>query len=92
MFDAVESLSSQWKLLAIKLRIKPSSLDIIQHNNTGDAKMCLLEALGEWLKRNYDVQLHEEPSWRRLAEAVRSLDCGLSEGIAEKYTAARHST
>ena len=83
MLDAVETLSSQWKLLSTKLRIKSSSLDIIQHNHPGDAKMCLYEALEEWLRLNYDHQRHGRPSWRRLAEAVKSLDYRLFEKIAD---------
>ncbi len=74
VLDAVKTLSSQWSLLATMVGVKQSSLDIIKHNHPGDAKMCLYEALGEWLKLNYDHQRHGRPSWRKLAEAVKSLD------------------
>ncbi len=85
VLDMVETLSSQWSLLTTKLGVKQSSLDIIKHNHPGDAKMCLYEALGEWLRLNYDHQRHGRPSWRKLAEAVKSLDYRLFERIAETW-------
>ena len=85
VLDAVESLSSQWKRLSTKLRIRSSSLDTIQQNHPGDADMCLYEAMEEWLKMNYDHQRRGRPSWRRLVEAVKSLDCGLSQRIVDTH-------
>ena len=85
--DAVESLASKWRRLCTKLRLKESILDVIEHNNPGDVDDCLHRALGEWLKLNYDHQKHGRPSWRRLAEAVSSLDYALSEKIAMMHTA-----
>lgn len=85
VLDAVETLSSKWRLLSTKLRIKESTLDTIQQNNPKDVQTCLREALVEWLKLNYDYQKHGKPSWRRIVEAARSLDCGLSERIAATH-------
>ena len=85
VLDVVETLSSQWKRLSTKLGIKPSSLDTIQQNHPGDADMCLYEALEEWLKMNYDYRRHGRPSWRRLAEAVKKLDCKLFERICDTH-------
>ncbi len=81
VLDAVEALSAQWRLLSIKLRIKESTLDIIERNYPTDVQTCLYKALGEWLRLNYDHQRHGRPSCRRLAGAVRSLDYRLSEKI-----------
>ena len=80
--DAVEPLASTWRRLSTKLRLKQSTLDMIECNNSGTVDVCLLEALKEWLRLNYDHQKHGRPSWRRLAEAVSSLDYGLSQMIA----------
>ena len=85
MLDAVETISAKWSLLCTKLGVKQSSLDLIRRNYLGDAKMCLYEALGEWLRLNYDHQRHGRPSWRRLAEAVKSLDYRLYEQIAKTW-------
>ena len=86
VLDAVETLASQWSLLSLKLGVKQSSLDVIEHNNFGNAKTCLYKALGEWLRQNYSHQKHGKPSWRRLAEAVQSLDHSLFEKIAKEHS------
>ena len=86
VLDAVEPLSSDWRRLCTKLRLKESTLDVIEHNNRGNAGACLHKALGEWLRLNFDHQRHGRPSWRRLAEAVSSLDYALSEKIANTRT------
>lgn len=80
IFDAVESLSAKWKVLATKLRINHHT-DTIQQNNPGDAMICLNEALGQWLKLNYDYRKHGRPSWRILAKSVQTLDKELFEKI-----------
>ena len=82
VLDAVETLSPQWRFLSTKLRIRETSLDLIEHNHPGDAKTCLYKALGEWLRLNYDHQRHGRPSWRRLAEAVKTLDYTLFEKLS----------
>ena len=87
VLDAVEPLASEWRILSTKLRLKESTLDVIERNNPGNMVACLHKALGEWLKLNYDHQRHGRPSWRRLAEAVSSLDYALSEKIAMMHTA-----
>ena len=86
VLDAVETLSSEWRLLSTKLRIKESTLDVIERNYPTNVQTCLYKALGEWLRLNYDHQRHGRPSWRRLAEAMRSLDYGLFEKITEMYS------
>ena len=80
----MEDLSSNWNLLAIKLRLKIPTIQDIKKNCT-DNKNRLSEALTEWLKLNYNHQKYERPSWRRLAEAVRSLDYGIFEEIARNH-------
>ena len=84
--DEVESLSTQWRRLSAKLRLKEDTLNVIEYENPGDAGACLRKALEEWLKLNYDRQRHGRPSWRRLAEAVSKLDYALSEKIATAHT------
>ena len=84
VFDEVEDLSSKWNLLAIKLRLKNHTIENIQQKYS-DGLSSLSEALKEWLKLNYNHQKYGRPSWRRLAEAVRSLDYGLFEEIARKH-------
>ena len=84
--DAVEPLASEWRRLSTKLRLRETILDAIERNNPGNVGACLHKALGEWLRLNYNYQRHGEPSWRRLAEAVSSLDKGLSIRIATMHS------
>jgi len=85
VLNAVEPLSARWRLLSSKLGLPESALDVIECDHPGDAKTCLYKALGEWLRQNYDHQRHGRPSWRRLAEAVCTLDYGLFEKIAKAH-------
>ena len=82
---AVEDLASKWRPLSTKLGIKKSCLDRIKHDHSGDARMCLYDALGEWLNMNYDHQRHGRPSWRKLAEAVKTEDYALFERIVKSH-------
>ena len=83
--DAVEPLASEWRRLSTKLRLKESNLDVIERNNPKDVGGCLHKALGEWLRLKYNYQRHGRPSWRRLAEAVSSLDNALFEKITTMH-------
>ena len=67
------------------LRIEDHSLDLIEQNHSGDSETCLYQALREWLKLNYNYQKHGKPSWRRLAEAVWSMDKALFEKIVHNH-------
>ena len=84
IFDEVEKLSPKWKLLTTKLCLRNHVVENIQEN-CFDVMSRLDEALKEWLKLNYNHQKYGRPSWRRLAEAVRSLDHGLFEEIARNH-------
>lgn len=67
----------------MKLHITESSLE---QNNPRDVRLCLYKAIGEWLNLNYNHQRHGRPSWRRLAEAVRTLNYAIFETIIKKYS------
>lgn len=86
VLTAVKTLSSQWILLSLELGLKQSTLDEIESDNPGSVKICLCRALGEWLRLNYNHQRHGRPSWKKLAEAVQTLDFELSEHIANDHT------
>ena len=86
VLEEVEDLSANWRTLCVKLHLRESGLDVIEQDNPKDCQACLYKGLGEWLKLNYDYQRHGRPSWRRLAEAVWSLDKAMFEKIAKKHT------
>ena len=82
VLEAVETLSAKWEHLAVRLRIKKHTVEVIQKNNPKDVNICLSEMLGEWLRCNYDYQRYGRPSWRRLAKSVQKLDQRVFEAIA----------
>ena len=88
VLKAVQTLAAKWKLLSTNLGMKQETIELIQHNNSRDAMMCLLEALAEWLKLNYTYQRHGKPSWRKLAEAVKSLNYVAFEAIVKAHVMA----
>lgn len=77
-------MSAKWKLLCIKLKIKPATRDTIEVNNHCDAVSCLCAVLEEWLKLNYDYERHGKPSYKKLAEVVQNIDGALCEKIRKK--------
>ena len=81
MLDVVEPLSAKWRVFCTKLRLTEHNLDAIEQGYAGDSKTCLCRALGDWLKMNYDYKRHGKPSWRKLAEAAKSLDSTVFERI-----------
>ena len=84
VFDEVENLSPKWNLLATKLRLRNHAVENIQLKYS-DGMNSLNETLKEWLKLNYNHQKYGRPSWRRLAEAVWSLDYRLFEEIVRNH-------
>lgn len=85
VYESVEVLAAQWKVLSTKLRLKESAVNIIEHDYPRDARTCLREALAEWLKLNYSHIKYGRPSWRNLAKAVHSMDPELFERIASEH-------
>lgn len=81
----VKPLAASWRLLCNRLGIKESSLEVIAHNYPRNANMCLQQALVEWLKWNYEYWRHGKPSWRKLAEAIWSLDRALFDTVVEAH-------
>ena len=80
MLEVVDDLSSKWRAFFLKLGLRLTVLDRIQQDHR-DVRSCLTEALGEWLKLNYDHQKYGRPSWKKLAEAARKLDYRIFESI-----------
>ena len=77
-FKEVFHLSRNWHHLGFFLNIPESSMSTIFHQNDSDHD-CLHETLKEWLK-----QTDSPPTWRELAEAVKSLDPDKAQVILYK--------
>ena len=50
-----------------------------------DSNECLRLAMIKWLKLNYNWERNGVPSWRMLAKAIRQLDGGLFNKIAQEH-------
>ena len=87
VFDAVETLSANWEVLATKLRIQQHTVEAILKNCQGNVHVCLIKMLEQWLKLNYDYQKYGRPSWRIIAMSVQRMDPGLFEKIARDHPA-----
>ena len=75
-------VSAQWKSIGIALQLKPSILDGISTENSGDPPACLTSTVTEWLNRNYNVKRFGEPTWQALVEAVGDPTGGANMALA----------
>ena len=55
-----------WEVLGLQL-IKCSALTTIKANRHGEATLCIMDTVSQWLKNEL------EPSWNKLAEAVEKV-------------------
>ena len=62
----------QWYNLGLGLHITPDSLDAIKLDNAHMTEDCFRAMLSQWLRK------HQAPTWRALAEALRSPSVRLS--------------
>ena len=85
ILNEVETIAPKWNVFGTKLGISPESRESIKKDN-GDVQECLLALLTTWLKRNYNCGRHGNPSWRKLAKAVQSLDKALFQRIAANHS------
>ena len=75
--------------IGIALRLKPSILDGISTENSGDPQACLTSMVTEWLNRNYSVKRFGEPTWQALVKAVGDPAGGANMALAREI-ARRH--
>lgn len=62
-----------------------NDIDAIEENHPKNSCICWNEALGRWIKQNYNVQKFGLPSWRTLLKAVALADKLLAKELASKY-------
>ena len=61
-----EFADGDWELLGLQL-IKCSALTTIKANRHGEASLCMIDTVSQWLKTE------SKPSWNKLAEAVEKV-------------------
>ena len=83
-------MAGSWKAIGTALRIDSGHLNVIQKDNPGNSKECLLEMLTCWLNRNYNVERFGEPTWRAVVKVVAhpaaGHNCALALNIAEQHS------
>ena len=75
---------SEWYDLGLNLGLSPKHLKVIERNYTM-ANDRLNEVLLEWLKKNYNLEKHDLPSWSALVNAVEPIDCDLALIIKKRH-------
>ena len=85
--DLLEDLAGQWRTIATSLRLRDSSMNIIEVQNRDDVTRCLQLAIADWLKLKFNHERSGPPSWRMLAKAVRKLDGRLFDKIIREHPA-----
>ena len=80
-FACLLPLAANWKTIGTLVGVKNHLLEIVAADG-GGAKNCLIGMLSEWLK-----QVHPEPTWAALYDAVKEVDERKAEMIRERFTA-----
>ena len=69
------NLSPQsWFPLGHRLSLPKSTLDAIVAEHSKNASQCLQECLSQWLSKADEVDENERPTWKSLANALRSIE------------------
>ncbi len=77
----------RWRTIATRLRLRSTSMDTIETNNSKDVERCLELAITDWLKLNYHYERNGKPSWRKLAKAVYLFDRTIFNKIVKEHPA-----
>ena len=83
----------RWKAIGRGFRIDSGHLDQIQTDNQSDCEECLSGVLTYWLRKNYDVELFGEPTWKTVVKVVAHSaagnNCALALSIAGRHSGNR---
>lgn len=85
VIDAMQSIAAHWRKLALRLHLKDDAMEVIQANYPRDTERCLIEAIKEWLRKNYSFTKHGRPSWQKLVMAAYKVDKALALTIAKEH-------
>ena len=82
---ALKSVEARWKQIGIQLGTSDDTLKSITADNPQSCGDCFAEMINEWLCLNYDHEKFGRPSWRKLAEAVVTINKRLFYTIAYEH-------
>ena len=74
---------TKWREIGVVLGLEENVLNRIEHENR-DLMSCLRKMVSEWLKKNYNIERFGEPTWLKLAAAVRSSVGGSNSALAQE--------
>ena len=80
VFEVVLDVSPQWYNLGLQLKLRTGTLDRIYAQFRGDPRDQLRETLKTWLTTS------DNPSWRTLADALKSRSVGATQLAADLET------
>ena len=82
VFTSIQYLAADWKKIGVNLEIPYSRIKAIESNRkrVDEKLMDLVEA---WLRRESEKQ--PKPTWKKLCEAVSTVDRTRAEAIAEEH-------
>jgi ankyrin repeat protein len=66
----VIDIAHKWQQFGGALRIRQAKLEEIKAGSGSVPRECLTKTVQEFLKKNYDLQEHGQPSWRQVVIAV----------------------
>ncbi len=62
IMEMLMGLDSKWDLIAASLRLRVASMNTIKEENKSNTVRCLLLAITDWLKLNYNYKKNGKPS------------------------------
>ena len=74
---------AHWKNLGLNLGLSPSSLEEIDVDYMR-VNEKLEAVLLRWLRKEYNLGRYGPPTWKQLAEAVRTINIALAVSIMER--------
>ena len=82
VYERFKEFSANWEEIAMRLRIKRTSINIIKAN-LGSSMERMSQILVIWLRRETEDQ--PRPTWRRLCDAFAGIDRVNAEIIAKEH-------
>ena len=86
LFEILQDLASvaiKWRKIGMALGLNCNTLDKIEHVYH-DPDDQLSNMVVQWLKKNYNVERFGEPTWGKLAKAVRAGAGGGNSALAQR--------
>ena len=81
----LRGVSGHWRHIGTNLHLSEGHTTIILLNHPGDPEGCMREAVVAWLSLDYDTETFGKPTWRDLADSIKTVDRALFLRIANEH-------